>query len=203
MNYDALIPHLSKECGLVTLTCPMGCGASFMRSQWEDHFETKCPKIEVTCTQCSEKIQKCGITTHNCIKDLKVKVTALEKEMQAMRLSNSQMEERMNKQIKELIERMEQPSTGAPTIMRKSKTFRGSKFFFMNQQTKVMKCGLHNQVLPKLTQGREYSSKSCDMCLNNMGSSFMMPRCFWHCSSCSEGGMDICQACSENDINYV
>jgi hypothetical protein len=74
--------------------CPAGCGASFVRSKWEHHYETECSKIYIECKQCGVLMDR-NDPNHNCFESLKARNSDLE----------AQLKEALN-QIKVLGEQM-------------------------------------------------------------------------------------------------
>ena len=98
MTYEELIIHIMKACTEVDVECPLGCSELFPRGQWQHHRDAECPKNIRMCPECEDQI-KMG---HNCVRSLRGKVRNLEEAMEAMRLENRAMEQRMLAKIQEM-----------------------------------------------------------------------------------------------------
>ena len=97
MTYEGMVTHLNSECPNIEVKCPLECGASIQRGKWETHFDSECPLVKAVCSQCQESLLKNEIASHNCIRDLKLKVLSLEKEMRALRLQNQEILEKLRR----------------------------------------------------------------------------------------------------------
>ena len=72
---------MERECHLVRVACPYGCGAKFLRMKTQHHLMEECVRAEVECPECEVNYLMRDVESHSCTKELKEIIKALKDEL--------------------------------------------------------------------------------------------------------------------------
>ena len=64
MCRENITEHLEKECGMVVVTCKLGCGVMLTRDELKIHVTDTCVQREIPCKHCKGNVKLCDVTNH-------------------------------------------------------------------------------------------------------------------------------------------
>ena len=64
MCREDITEHLEKECGMVVVTCELGCGVELTRDELKIHVTDTCVQRKIPCKHCKGNVKLCDMTNH-------------------------------------------------------------------------------------------------------------------------------------------